>query len=206
MHLRLVEPGPADPALDRDALLMEAVKAIADLRDVEDRHTRSMLGSCLSVAESRGGISRAKVTGPRPADSAVEESLSHRLGRAMGAIDRLVATYDPFYEDEDSLMFGVFQSAGASLKRNLNRLLQQERDTEIDREVRLYSERWRESDLPRKPGISHTARRRLVSAGVWKREQVRGMTDAELLAIKGIGPKSLEQLRAAIAGHPFGSG
>ncbi len=49
-------------------------------------------------------------------------------------------------------------------------------------------------------GIGKPAARALADAGLTSLEQVAGKTEAELLALKGIGPKAVEALAEALAG------
>lgn len=52
------------------------------------------------------------------------------------------------------------------------------------------------TDFPR--GIGSPARRALLAAGYTKLDDLVGMTDAQLLALHGVGPKALAVLRAAL--------
>jgi hypothetical protein len=52
-------------------------------------------------------------------------------------------------------------------------------------------------DFP--PGLSNPARRALASAGYTRLEQLAQVTEAGLLKLHGIGPKSIRQLREALA-------
>ena len=47
--------------------------------------------------------------------------------------------------------------------------------------------------------LGQPARRALAAAGYARLDQVAGVPDADLLALHGMGPKSLAQLRQAIA-------
>lgn len=49
------------------------------------------------------------------------------------------------------------------------------------------------------PGLSQPARRALAGAGYTRLEQLRGVSDAELLKLHGLGPKGLRQVRGALA-------
>lgn len=51
-------------------------------------------------------------------------------------------------------------------------------------------------DLP--AGIGAPARRALASAGIHRLEQLTAFTEHDLLALHGMGPKALAQLRAAL--------
>ncbi len=53
------------------------------------------------------------------------------------------------------------------------------------------------SDLP--AGLASPARRALVAAGYTRLEQLTKVSEAELLALHGMGPKALDQLRRALA-------
>ncbi len=52
-------------------------------------------------------------------------------------------------------------------------------------------------DFP--PNLGQPARRALVAAGYARLDQLAEVTDAELLALHGVGPKGLARLRLAIA-------
>ncbi len=54
-----------------------------------------------------------------------------------------------------------------------------------------------EDDLPQ--GLSQPARRALLQAGCTRLEQVARLSEAELSRLHGIGPKSIRQLREALA-------
>lgn len=54
-----------------------------------------------------------------------------------------------------------------------------------------------QSDLPAK--LSQPAQRALAGAGIARLEDVARWTEADLLALHGIGPKALNQLRGALA-------
>ncbi len=53
------------------------------------------------------------------------------------------------------------------------------------------------SDLP--AGVATPARRALVAAGYTRLEQLTKVREAEVLALHGMGPKALDQLRRALA-------
>lgn len=53
------------------------------------------------------------------------------------------------------------------------------------------------SDLPSR--LAKPAQRALMNAGYSRLEQLTKLTRAELLALHGMGPKAMEQLRAALA-------
>jgi DNA-directed RNA polymerase alpha subunit len=53
------------------------------------------------------------------------------------------------------------------------------------------------SDFPR--GLSQPALRALASAGITRLEQVTRRTEAELLALHGMGPKGIRVLKEALA-------
>ncbi len=53
------------------------------------------------------------------------------------------------------------------------------------------------SDLPAK--LSNPAKRALAAAGISRLEQVAKLSAAELLKLHGVGPKTLTQLRPALA-------
>jgi predicted flap endonuclease-1-like 5' DNA nuclease len=53
-----------------------------------------------------------------------------------------------------------------------------------------------ESDLP--AGLSAPAQRALAGAGISRLDQVAAMSEAELLALHGLGPKTIRQLRPAL--------
>ncbi|MET0467935.1 MAG: helix-hairpin-helix domain-containing protein [Aeromicrobium sp.] len=63
----------------------------------------------------------------------------------------------------------------------------------------------RPSDLPR--SIGRPATNALAAQGITSLEQVAGLTEAELLALHGVGPKAVRLLREALAAHGrvFGS-
>lgn len=180
--------GGADP-LD---LLRAASLALCRLQDVEDDHIRRMLRSVLTHAARRDLIDRQDLFAGRTASGPIHQ----RIDEAVSAIEPFLAAtevdIDPF-TPTDPLIHAhrAFEVMLNTLRRARPGLLM----SEIDRKVKLYFERWNESDLPDEPELARFARRALVEAGVWKREQVAAMGDAELLAIKGIGPKSLAQLR-----------
>lgn len=50
-----------------------------------------------------------------------------------------------------------------------------------------------ESDLP--VNIGAPARRALITAGVWRLDQLTALTEAELLKLHGFGPKALRILK-----------
>ena len=54
-----------------------------------------------------------------------------------------------------------------------------------------------ESDLPAR--LAAPARRALAAAGYTRLAQLTAVSEAELLALHGMGPKALEQLREALA-------
>lgn len=54
-----------------------------------------------------------------------------------------------------------------------------------------------ESDFP--DGLSAPARRALAGAGYLRLEQLTHVTEAELLKLHGLGPKTIRQLREALA-------
>lgn len=54
-----------------------------------------------------------------------------------------------------------------------------------------------ESDFPEK--MSNPARQALAAAGYWKLEQLAALSEAELLRLHGLGPKTIVQLRQALA-------
>ena len=54
-------------------------------------------------------------------------------------------------------------------------------------------------DFP--PNLGQPARRALVAAGYARLDQLAEVTDAELLALHGMGPKALARLRQVIAGR-----
>jgi hypothetical protein len=54
-----------------------------------------------------------------------------------------------------------------------------------------------ESDLPRE--LSNPARNALTAAGIRRLDQVAAHTEAELLKLHGVGPKTIPVLRAALA-------
>ena len=53
-----------------------------------------------------------------------------------------------------------------------------------------------ESDLP--VGLAQPARRALLSAGIFRLEQLTTFSEAEVKQLHGIGPKALDQLRHAL--------
>jgi len=53
-----------------------------------------------------------------------------------------------------------------------------------------------ESDLP--AGLAQPARRALLSAGIFRLEQLATFSEAEVKQLHGIGPKALDQLRRAL--------
>ncbi len=61
------------------------------------------------------------------------------------------------------------------------------------------------SDLPDK--LSNPARRALVAAGYVRLEQLTRISEAEILALHGVGPNALELLRRALHanGQSFGN-
>ena len=63
-----------------------------------------------------------------------------------------------------------------------------------------------ESDLP--DDLSNPARRALVAAGYVRLEQLTRVSEAQILALHGVGPKGLEMLRRALHanGWSFGDG
>ena len=61
-----------------------------------------------------------------------------------------------------------------------------------------------ETDFPR--GIGSPARRALLAAGYTKLDDLVGMTDAQLLALHGVGPKAVDVLRAALAARSKAEG
>jgi hypothetical protein len=54
-----------------------------------------------------------------------------------------------------------------------------------------------ESDFP--AGMSGPAQRALAGAGYSRLEQISKLTEAELLQLHGLGPKTIRQLRTALA-------
>jgi hypothetical protein len=54
-------------------------------------------------------------------------------------------------------------------------------------------------DFP--PNLGQAARRALGAAGYARLDQLAEVTDAELLALHGMGPKALARLRQVIAGR-----
>lgn len=56
-----------------------------------------------------------------------------------------------------------------------------------------------DSDLP--AGLSQPAQRALAGAGIRRLEQVATYSEAELLRLHGLGPKSIRQLREALAAN-----
>lgn len=52
------------------------------------------------------------------------------------------------------------------------------------------------SDLP---GIAAPARRALAASGIYRLEQVAALTEADLLALHGMGPQAVRILREALA-------
>ena len=60
-----------------------------------------------------------------------------------------------------------------------------------------------ESDFP--AGLAKPAQRALASAGYTRLDQLTKVTEAELRALHGMGPKAIAQLREALAqcGHTF---
>lgn len=54
-----------------------------------------------------------------------------------------------------------------------------------------------ESDLP--PELSQLARRALVQAGYLWVEQLASISEAEVMKLHGVGPKTLDPLRRALA-------
>ncbi|GMA16283.1 DNA-binding protein [Deinococcus metallilatus] len=52
------------------------------------------------------------------------------------------------------------------------------------------------TDLPR---LAAPARRALMAAGITRLEDLARHSEADLLALHGLGPNALEQLRAALA-------
>ena len=63
-----------------------------------------------------------------------------------------------------------------------------------------------ESDLPRE--LSNPARRALLAAGYTRLEQFTRISDADVLALHGVGPKGIDMLRRALHanGQAFGNG
>jgi len=53
------------------------------------------------------------------------------------------------------------------------------------------------SDL--QANLSQPAQRALVGAGITRLEDIARMTEADLLALHGVGPKTIRQLRPALA-------
>jgi DNA-directed RNA polymerase alpha subunit len=53
-----------------------------------------------------------------------------------------------------------------------------------------------ESDLP--PKLSAPAQRALAGAGITRLEQLTTMTEADLLKLHGLGPKTIRQLRQVL--------
>lgn len=49
------------------------------------------------------------------------------------------------------------------------------------------------------PGLAAPAQRALAGAGYTRLAQLAGVSEAEILALHGMGPKALEQLRRALA-------
>ena len=54
-------------------------------------------------------------------------------------------------------------------------------------------------DFP--PGLSKPALRALANAGYTGLDQLSAVSEAELKRMHGMGPKAIEQLRAAMAAH-----
>ncbi len=54
------------------------------------------------------------------------------------------------------------------------------------------------NDLPK---LSNPAWRALANAGITQLDQVAGKTEAEISALHGVGPKTIRQLRDALARH-----
>jgi DNA-directed RNA polymerase alpha subunit len=63
-----------------------------------------------------------------------------------------------------------------------------------------------ESDLP--TNLSNPARRALEAAGYLRLEQIAKLSEAEILKLHGVGPKTLEPVRRALAekGLSFSNG
>ncbi|MFJ9499198.1 helix-hairpin-helix domain-containing protein [Brevibacillus centrosporus] len=57
--------------------------------------------------------------------------------------------------------------------------------------------REQESELPK--GLAKPAQRALAQAGFFRLEQLAKVSEAELLKLHGMGPKTMGQLRAALA-------
>ena len=74
-------------------------------------------------------------------------------------------------------------------------------DLDLDdafRERWEYRERWDESELPTLPYVARTG---LIRAGIWKREHLAGMTEAELRQVAGVGEKSVAALRRELQAY-----
>ena len=56
----------------------------------------------------------------------------------------------------------------------------------------------REDDAGLPPGLAAPARRALVAAGFARLEQLRGVCEADLLKLHGMGPKAMDQIRKAL--------
>lgn len=54
-------------------------------------------------------------------------------------------------------------------------------------------------DAPLPAGIGNPALRALATAGITRLDQIAARSDADLLALHGVGPKAVRLLRAALA-------
>ncbi len=77
-----------------------------------------------------------------------------------------------------------------------------ERPAEDDRRIPVGSaewrRRWRESDI-HETGLPFAQSKALVDAGYWRVEQLARADERTLRSISGVGPKTIEQIRATLA-------
>jgi Helix-hairpin-helix domain/Archaeal TRASH domain len=84
-----------------------------------------------------------------------------------------------------------------------------ERPAQQDRAIPISSAEWRrrwtESDISR-AGLPFAQSRALIDAGYWQLEQLATADEETLRSISGVGPKTIEQIRAALARAGLSSG
>jgi len=176
--LRLVEPQER-VQLPIAVWACEVGRAAADLYAHAESRERKTLRECIKHAEAqtRRRVCVRLVDGPprRPEDALV----------ALRSFGQQLEDSGEMYPRALGRLALVAANAASRDSRS-----------EETRRWRLYVEWYRESDLPREPELSTAFRRALVAAGYWTRARLEECDDAEVLNIRGIGPKALAQIRA----------
>lgn len=194
MALTLVPPAPEPPAAEFDpAALRRMVPALIDALDASNEHLRSMFDTCLRLAYRHGACSRAARRGLRlvgPDSPATEDDLLRAAAEALRG-----ALAAPLEDLDRQILELTLDSVDRHLERERRESSRLAR-SEINREVDAYMDRWRRSDLPGRPHLRPAAKRCLVEAQLETLDLVRRATDDELLAVPGIGPTFLKQIRA----------